>query len=361
MKVDAMLDCRPNHAADSAEALENAGFNGLWSAEHQYDPFLPLTVASRVTGSAELGTSIAVAFARNPMDLAQLAWDLQAYSRGRFIVGLGTQIKPHIERRFSMPWGRPAARMRETVLAIRAIWETWQTGAPLQFEGEFYTHTLMSPELSPDPSDNEAWGPPPIFIAGVGPLVTRTAAEVADGFIFHAFTTARYIETVTLPALREGRSRSAGGRFQVSGPVLFVTGETEEQMREASRRVKHTIAFYGSTPAYRAVLEAHGWGDLQTDLHKLAKAGRWDEMGSLISDEILTEFAIVAEPSGAAARVVDRFDGLIDRFSLDTPYEIDGRVIASIAREVIALTAGRDQSPGAVAATGAGMGRPHDG
>lgn len=345
-----MLECRPILAADSASTLERAGFNGLWSAETQYDPFLPLSIASQVTHSAELGTSIAVAFARNPMDLAQLGWDLQAYTRGRLILGLGTQIKAHIERRFSMPWSRPAARMREMVLAIRAIWDTWLTGAPLNFEGEFYTHNLMSPTLSPDPSDIEVWGTPPIFIAGVGPLMTKTAAEVADGFVFHPFTTARYMEAVTLPALREGRSTSAGGRFQVSGPVFFVTGETEEQMREAGRRVKHSIAFYASTPAYRPVLETHGWGDLQTDLHKLAKAARWDEMGGLISDEILEEFAIVAEPSAAAARVVDRFDGLVDRFSFDTPYEIDRDILADIAREVIALTNGRNLSPVSVTA-----------
>ena len=201
MKIDGGISSHLRSAASSAQELERLGYTGGWTAETSHDPFFPLLLAAEHTERIELGTSIAVAFARNPMTLANVGWDLQSYSKGRFILGLGSQIKPHITKRFSMEWSHPAARMREMILAIRAIWHTWQTGEPLAFRGEFYTHTLMTPFFTPDKRDIEAFGPPRIFLAGVGEKMTEVAGEVCDGFICHVFTTERYLREVTIPAL----------------------------------------------------------------------------------------------------------------------------------------------------------------
>ena len=229
-----------------------------------------------------------MAFARNPMTLAQTAWDLQAASDGRFVLGLGSQIKPHITRRFSMPWSHPAARMREMIQAIRAIWACWNDGTKLDFRGEFYTHTLMTPFFNPGPNPH---GDARIFLAGVGELMTEVAGEVADGFICHGFTTA------PLPARRSRcrrwrRGRAKAGKtmegFELTGPMFVVTGRDEDEMAKAATGVRGQIAFYGSTPAYRKVLDLHGWGDLQDELNRLSKEGRWGEMGTLIDDDMLT-------------------------------------------------------------------------
>ena len=220
------------------------------------------------------------------MTLAQTAWDLQAASGGRFILGLGSQIKPHITRRFSMPWSHPAARMREMILAIRAIWACWNDGTKLDFRGDFYTHTLMTPFFNPGPNPH---GDARIFLAGVGELMTEVAGEVADGFICHGFTTRRYLDEVTLP--RSSRGRAEAGRtlegFEICGPMFVVTGRDEDEMAKAATGVREQIAFYGSTPAYRRVLDLHGWGDLQDELNRMSKEGRWKEMGDLIDDEML--------------------------------------------------------------------------
>ena len=254
----------------------------------------------RRTERVELGTGIAVAFARNPMNLAQIAWDLQAASEGRFILGLGSQIKPHITKRFSMPWSHPAARMREMILAIRAIWACWNDGTKLDFQGDFYTHTLMTPFFNPGPNPH---GDAKISLAGVGELMTEVAGEVCDGFLCHGFTTERYLREVTLPALERGAAKA--GRtladIEISGPAFVVTGTNEEEMARSAAGTKQQIAFYGSTPAYRGVLELHGWGGLQDDLNKMSKEGKWKEMGELITDEILHTFAVVAEPEKLAA------------------------------------------------------------
>ncbi|MGH9067119.1 MAG: LLM class F420-dependent oxidoreductase, partial [Acidimicrobiales bacterium] len=276
-------------AAAGAEAV---GYDGVWSPETGHDPFLPLTIAAEHTETLELGTGIAVAFARNPMNLAMVANDLQAYSKGRFLLGLGSQIKPHIEKRFSMPWSHPAPRMRELILAMRAIWRSWHEGEALAFRGEFYTHTLMTPFFDPGPNP---YGPPKVLLAAVGGRMTEVAGEVADGILVHGFTTEAYLRQVTMPALSRGMARSGRRRedFQVSYPGFVVTGTTDEEMAEAAKGVRAQIAFYGSTPAYRPVLELHGWGDLQTELNTLSKQGRWAEMGDLVTDEMLEAFAVV--------------------------------------------------------------------
>jgi probable F420-dependent oxidoreductase len=305
-----------------AREVEARGYAGLWASEVAHDPFLQLLAAGQATERLQLGTAIAVAFARSPMTLAQTAYDLQRYTRGRFVLGLGTQIKAHVERRFSMPWTAPAARMREFIGALHAIWNAWQHGTRLRFEGEHYRHTLMTPMFSPPAHE---FGPPPVYLAAVGPLMTQLAGEVADGLLVHGFTTERYLRERTLPALEEGLRTSGRTREQVAVtlPGLVVSGRTEEDMAAAAAAVKATIAFYGSTPAYRPVLELHGWGALGDELHALSigrREDKWTAMRDLVDDEVLTAFAVVAEPDDVAAGVRDRYEGLVDRFSVYASY-----------------------------------------
>jgi probable F420-dependent oxidoreductase len=284
------------------------------TAETSSDPFFPLVLAAEHSERIDLMTSIVVAFARTPMTLALAGHDLNAYSRGRLILGLGSQIRPHITNRFSMPWSKPAARMREFIRALHAIWDCWYGGAPLQFRGEFYTHTLMTPMFTPG---DRSWGRPRVFLAAVGPKMTEIAGEVADGLILHAFTTERYMREVTLPALDRGLERAGRSRseVEVSYPAFVVSGENEETTQAVRTAVCNQIAFYGSTPAYRPVLELHGWGELQSELNVLSKQGRWEDMGRLIDDEILATFAVMAEPSRVAAELEARYGDLIDRLS----------------------------------------------
>ena len=325
MKIDGSIGTDLRHVPRNARDAEAAGYSGAWTAETSHDPFLPLLLAAEHTEHLELGTSIAVAFARNPMTLANTAWDLQAYSQGRFILGLGSQIKPHITKRFSMEWSKPAARMREMILAIRAIWNTWLTGEQLDFRGEFYTHTLMTPFFTPDAKDLDGFGPPKIFLAGVGELMTEVAGETCDGFICHGFTTEKYLREVTIPALERGRAKA--GRtmegFEIIGPSFVVTGTSDEEMATAVAGTRQQISFYGSTPAYRGVLDIHGWGALQEQLNALSKQGEWEQMGTLIDDEILNTFAVVGEPEEIAPELSRRYGDVVQRISFYAPYASD--------------------------------------
>ncbi len=322
MKVDGGLGFELERAADAAKEAEGRGYDAVWSVETSHDPFFPLLLAAGVTERVELGTGIAVAFARSPMTLANIGYDLQRYSGGRFILGLGSQIKPHITKRFSMPWSHPAARMKELVSAVRAIWSAWDSGEKLDFRGDFYTHTLMTPFFDPGPNPT---GHARIFLAAVGERMTEVAGEVADGILCHAFTTETYLREVTVPALERGLA--ASGRtlddFQISGPAFVVTGTTEEEMAEADTNVRRQIAFYGSTPAYRGVLERHGWGDLQTELNALSKQGKWEEMGSLIDDDVLDAFSVVAEPDQVPDGLKQRHGTVVDRISFYAPFRSD--------------------------------------
>ena len=319
MKIDAWIGLPEASSSselagvgDRAQRLEQDGYSGLLSAETSHDPFLPLALAAQQTERIELMTAIAVGFARNPMVLAHVAWDLQALSGGRFLLGLGSQIQAHVTKRFSMPWSRPAARMEEMIHAIRAIWDAWQTGERLNFRGDFYRHTLMTPMFSPGPIDVP---PPPILISAVGPLMTRVAGRAADGLVCHAFQTADYLRAVTLPNVDAGLAEAGRDRseFQISMPVFVVSGFREEEVAAKAARTREQIAFYGSTPAYRPVLEHHGWGDAQTELNRLSKRGMWKEMGDVIDDEMLDAFAVVAEPGDVPARIAERFGGSLDR------------------------------------------------
>jgi probable F420-dependent oxidoreductase len=322
MKIDGGIGFDPDGIAAQAVRAEESGYDGVWSAETNHDPFLPIAVGAAATEKLEFGTGIAVAFARNPMTLAVLANDLQLLTKGRFMLGMGSQIKPHITKRFSMPWSHPAPRMRELILAIRAIWNTWATGEPLAFRGEFYTHTLMTPFFDPGPNP---YGNPKILLAAVGELMTEVAGEVGDGFLVHGFSTERYLREVSLPALERGAAKAGKTRLDltVSYPGFVVTGPDEQSMEAAAKGVREQIAFYGSTPAYRPVLELHGWGDLQPELNTLSKRGEWVKMGELINDDILNAFAVVAPLDQVATEVRNRFEGLVDRFSFYAPYKVD--------------------------------------
>ncbi|MGE3688376.1 MAG: LLM class F420-dependent oxidoreductase [Acidimicrobiia bacterium] len=317
-------------AGDTARALEAAGYDGIWTGETQHDPFLTTLLAIQATQHITLGTSVAIAFARTPMDTAYSAHDLAALSRGRFVLGLGSQVKPHIERRFSMPWSEPAARMREYVLALKAIWAAWQDSGPLNFAGDFYTHTLMTPFFSPEPHD---YGPPPVYLAGVGPRMTEVAGEVCDGFFFHPFTTRRYLQEVTLPALHRGRSAAGHDGvdgFTVAGPAFTCVGRDDAELTTAIAGTKQQIAFYASTPTYRPVLDLHGWGDLQPELTSLTKQGRWSEMGGTIDDEMLHAFAVVGGPEEVGRGLRDRWGLVADRISLYATYRSDPAVWSAV-------------------------------
>jgi probable F420-dependent oxidoreductase len=323
MKVDAgQYAPSVDAAANAAVAAERDGYDGWWAFETQIDPFLACAVAAERTERIEVGTSIVVAFARNPMTVALQANDVQALSGGRFALGLGSQIKPHITRRYSMPWSKPAARMREFVLAVRAIWECWATDGSLDFQGDFYTHTLMAPFFNPGPNPH---GNPKIMMAAVGPLMTEAAGEVADGMLCHAFSTERYLREATLPALERGFAKAGrtGEGFELTAPAFVVARDTEEEIAEGVAFVKQQIAFYGSTPAYRPVLELHGWGELQEELQAMTKRGEWDRMGELIDDEVLDAFAVVGSPEEAIAEVRERYGDVATRITLTLPEQPD--------------------------------------
>jgi probable F420-dependent oxidoreductase len=310
---------RLDEVADAARRMESDGYDGVFTFEGPHDPFLPLMLAAEHSERLELTTAIAVAFARSPMTIATTAYDLQLASRGRFVLGLGTQIKPHIEKRFSMPWSHPAPRMREFTLAVRAIWAAWNDRVPLDFRGEFYRHTLMTPFFDPGPNP---FGVPRIVLAGVGPLMTEVAGEVGDGFMVHPFSTAHYLETTTLPALGRGFEKAGRTRtdFEITFPVMIITGDTTEEIDTARFAVMAQLAFYGSTPAYRPVLDAHGWGDLQPELQQRTRRGEWDTMPALMPADLVDQFTVSGRPEEIAAQVSARYGDIVDRIAFNAPY-----------------------------------------
>ena len=314
MKVDGGVGWDLGKVGAQARELEEMGYSGIQSAETSHDPFLPLAFAAQHTSKVDLITGIAVAFARTPMVLAQIGHDLNATSEGRFVLGLGSQIRPHITKRFSMPWSHPAARMREFILALKAIWANWYTGEPLAFTGKFYTHTLMTPFFTPT---NTEHGAPRVFLAAVGPRMTEVAGEVADGIIVHAFTTEKYLRETTIPAIERGLAKSGRTRddFEISYPCFVVTGRDEKEEASASQATRQQIAFYGSTPAYKPVLDSVGAGELQPQLNAMSKQGRWVEMAELIDEDLMRNFAVVAEPDDIATGIKERYGDIVDRTS----------------------------------------------
>lgn len=334
MKIDTtLLGHDLANVGEAAAHLETLGYDGAYTFEGPTDPFFPLAMAARDTSKVELCTAVAIAFARNPMLLANIGNDLQKLSKGRFILGLGSQIRPHITRRFSMPWSQPALRMKEMVQAIKAIWECWEGDGRLNFKGEIYQHTLMTPMFNPGPNP---YGPPKIYVAGVGPRMTEAAAEVADGFFTHPFHTKKSWKEITLPALQRGVE--AGGRslddVDICFQLMVVSGKNDEEFESCRKMVTQQLAFYGSTPAYRVALEQHGWGELQTELNKLSKVGGWKEMAGLITDEVLEEIAVVGPLNEIAGKIRARCGEYADRVSFGVPYFGDPDYWADIAREL---------------------------
>lgn len=295
--------------------LERVGYDRAFSFEAKHDPFLPLAVAAEHTTRMELGTAIAIAFGRTPMTLANAGWDLQTITGGRFTLGLGSQIQPHIVQRFGMPWSKPAERMAEMVHAIRAIWHSWETGDRLNFKGDFYEHTRMIPAFSPGPNP---FGLPPIFTAGIGPKMTEAGGQVADGFLVHPLNTRQSLEELTLPALTRGAEQA--GRdvadIEVVCVTIVVTGRTEEEFVTSREAVRQQLAFYGSTPAYKPIFDICDRGDLHPQLKAGAKAGEWEQMASLIDDEFLHDVAVIGEPNEIATRIRARLDGISESVSL---------------------------------------------
>ncbi|HEU4322225.1 MAG TPA: TIGR03617 family F420-dependent LLM class oxidoreductase [Roseiflexaceae bacterium] len=322
MKFDAALTQETPRLADAAaiaQAAEQIGFAGIWTQETQHNPFLPLAQAAAGTSRIELGTAVAIAFARSPMVTAQLAWDLQALTRGRFVLGLGTQVKPHIERRFGMPWEAPVAKLRDYLQAMRAIWNSWQTGERLAYRGKFYEHTLMTPFFNPGPIDHPHI---PVYIAGVNEGLARLAGELCDGFHVHPFHTIRYLEQVVRPQVAAGATEAGRTLADVAltSSVFVITGPNSAAMEATRQMARQQIAFYASTPTYRVVLECHGWEGVGEELSRLAKSGEWAAMGRLITDEMLEVFAVEAPLDRLGAALKRRYTGALDRIACYLPY-----------------------------------------
>ena len=314
MKVDTHLTPDWTKIPDHVKQLEAEGYDGVGTAEMNHDPFFPLLLAAEHSSKIQIQTGIAVAFARSPMTLANQGHDLNAYSGGRFTLGLGSQIRPHITKRFSMPWHAPAAQMRELILAMRAIWANWYEDEPLRFEGKYYNHTLMTPAFTPDDKQH---GAPRVTLAAVGPVMTEVAGEVADGLIIHPFSNEKYIREVTMPAVERGLAKSGRKRedFEINYTPFIISGKDEKTFEQERQAAKNRIAFYGSTPAYKNVLAVHGWGDLQAELNGMSKQGKWQEMGELITDDMLKVFAVMGEPETVVAEIKSRFGDVVDRTS----------------------------------------------
>ena len=317
--IDLAFHDAPTGVADFAAQVEARSPDAtLFVTEASHDPFVTLALASTSTSRIRLGTAVALAFARTPMATAYSSWDVHRLSNGRLVLGLGPQIKPHITRRYSMPWSSPAARMAEYVAALRAIFHVWQTGDRLDFRGDFYSHTLMPPLFNPGPLDLPS---PEVWLAGVGPLMVETAGRVGDGFLGHPLVSRSYVEHDLLPALAAGRARATEQReFTVSLMAMVAIGRTEEELAAAVSATRRQIGFYASTPAYRPVLDHHGWGDLHTEAHRATLEGRWDDLPAMVDDEVLATFAVTGDPAAVAAELAVRFGGLADRLTLSVPH-----------------------------------------
>lgn len=313
-----------------ARETEAGPYDGLWVTENRYDPFLSLAIAAEHTERITLGTGVAIAFARTPMTVAYPAWELQKFSNGRFILGLGSQVRAHVTNRFAMPFTEPAARMHEFVEALREIWRCWTTGDRLRFEGRFYRHTLMTENFVPAPTGHDA---PPIYLAAVGPRMTHVAGAVADGLIAHPFLTESYARERLLPILEAG-ALSAGrvdGAVATVGAIFVLTGHDENELAAAEVAVRNRIGFYGATPSYRPVLEHHGMGDLQRVLNEMARDGRWSEMGALVPAELFDAMVVAGSPDHVGTELHRRFGDVFDRLSINAPYPLDATLADAVA------------------------------
>ena len=314
----------PTAAPEFAHRAARIGYDGFFTAETGHEPFLSMCLASQAEPGLEVGPAITLAFPRSPMVMAQLAWDMQIVAGGKFLLGLGTQIKPHITRRFSTEWSHPTARLRDYIGAVRAVWDCFQNGTRLRYKGEFYQLTLMTPFFNPGPNQLPEI---PVYIAGVGPLLSKLAGEVCDGFHVHPFHTAKYLDDVVLPAIAKGAGDN--GRtvadVELATPVFVVTGRTTEEMEQLIRPVKEQIAFYASTPSYAPILDTHGW-DFGPTLNAMSKRGEWRQMADVIPDEVVHEVAVVAPLEELAERILTRYQGRVQRVGI---YSMAGDAIFS--------------------------------
>jgi probable F420-dependent oxidoreductase len=333
MKIDGSLITELAGVPARVRELEDLGYDGAVSVETSHDPFLPLALAAEHSSRADLITSVAIALARSPMTAAYTAHDLQVLSRGRMVLGLGSQIRPHVEKRFSMAWSAPAARMREFVMALRAIWHSWETGERLAFRGDHYTHTLMTPFFAPPPSP---YGPPRVFLGALGDRMCEVAGEVADGVLLHPFSTDRYVRERALPAVERGLARAGRGRdaFEFGLTPFVATGPDEEAVAEALSAIRMQIAFYGSTPAYRTVLELHGWGEAQDELNALSKRGRWTDMAEVITPEMLDTFVVQAPYDRLPKALAARCAGVADRLQFFAEWHSDRESWLALLEEI---------------------------
>jgi probable F420-dependent oxidoreductase len=332
MKVDYYYPpSPPNFAAAAITEAAELGYSGFFTAETQYDPFLPLAIAGAQSTGLQLGTSIAVAFPRSPMITAMTAWDLARLSEGRFILGLGTQIRAHITRRFSTEWGNPGPRLKDYITGLRAIWDTWENSVPLRYDGEFYKFTLMTPFFNPGPIPKPDI---PVYIAGVGPWLSKMAGEVCDGFFVHPFHTAKYLDATVLPNMAagaEGAGRSLAD-VERAATVFIMTGETQAEIEEAMEPVRQQISFYASTPSYAPVLEANGW-EFGEELNAMSKRGQWAEMPAIVPDEAVLEVGVAAPIDKLADAIKDRYGDRIQRvgfYAIGSGASITGEQAASV-------------------------------
>ncbi len=316
MQLDALLHpASPAEIPSLAQAAEEAGFDGLWFGETSRDALLACALAAEHTRRVEVGTAITLAFSKSPTALAYTAWDIQKIAQGRFILGLGSQVKGHMERRFGVPWAPPAPKMREVIQALRAIWSTWQTGEPLDFQGEHFSLSLMTPFFNPGPIAHPEM---PVYLAAVNPGMARVAGELCQGVHIHPLHTVRYVQEVVRPAAEAGARRGGRAAADVAfvAPFFAATGETEKEVANTRELMRQQVAFYASTRTYRAVLDLHGWGAMGDRLHKLSVAKRWDEMPAEVPDDVLEAFVVEAPLDDLPRAIHDRYDGVLDRGSL---------------------------------------------
>ncbi len=328
VRIDTHLNAPIEEAGDRARLFEDLGLDGVFTFEGPDDPFLPLAVAAQET-ALDIYPNVALAFPRSPLTHAYQAWHLQRLSRGGFMLGLGTQVRANIERRYGMPFSPPVARLREMVLAIKAIFRCWQDGERLDFRGEHYRHTLMQPTFNPGPNPH---GAPPVLIGALGPRMTDMATEIADGLLLHPFNTEPYIREHAVPAIEGGLARAGRTRddLLIVCDVIVVAGRDEEELAAADAGARMLLSFYASTPAYRPPLDACGWGGLQPKLNRMSKEGRWDEMAAHITEEMLEALTVRGEPGEIAGLVAARFGDLADRVGFYMPYRVEPEVVGRI-------------------------------
>lgn len=333
MKIDGPFYATMENAAVEAKRLSALGYDGVYSLEGSWDPFFPLAIASEHAPELDIATGIAVAFPRNPSHIAYQAWDLQKFSKGKFSLGIGSQIKAHIEKRFGLEFNPPAARMREYILAVKAFFDCWQNGTKLDFQGKYYRHTLMTQMFNPGPNP---YGIPPIMLGALGPKMTEVAGEVADGLIVHPFNSMRFLEEKAMPAVKQGLNK-AGRKlddFILQINAIVITGETEEEYKAAEESVKGLLGFYASTPAYRPPMDAVGLGDLQPKLNVLSKEGKWGELGDYINEEFLDAFCTRGKPEDIAGMLKAKYGKYADRLAIYAPYAAPDDMWKKIIREL---------------------------